>query len=141
MITSMKHTGKAKSVLEGMVLSSMVSIFVTAILSLVIATLLNKERITWEQAGYWIMGMLFVASFTAGKTAIITVKRQRLAVSIMAGATYWGLLLCTTALFFGGDYDTIWETAAIITAGCGTASLIYIPGKRAGRKKSGKVYR
>ena len=138
MATSTKHTGKTKSILEGMILSAMVSIITTVILSLLIANYLNCEKITWEQAGYWIMGMLYTASFLGGKIAIYTLKRKRFAVALMAGAVYWAVLLSAAALFFGGSFDAVWETVAIILAGCGTAGLLSVPKQGKGRKKPGK---
>lgn len=141
MTNTVKHTGKAWSIPGGMMISALISIITTFIFSVIIATFLYSEKITWEQAGYWIMGVLFTASFLGGKCAYAAIKRQRMIVSLMSGLLYWGILLCITALFFGGQFEAVGETAAIIGAGAGTAALVFgrIPTKQ--RKKARGAYR
>jgi len=141
MTTTIKHAGKASSIPGGMAIAASISIIITIASSAVIANFLNTEKITCEQAGYWIMGMLFLASFIGGKCAFAAIKRQRIAVSIMSGALYWGLLLCITALFFGGNFSAVWETAGMIAAGSGSAALLSVPVKRNYRKNFGRVHR
>jgi len=141
MTAAIKHTGRACSIQVGMAISTSISMSVTLIISAIIAGLLHTEKITWTQAGYWIMGMLFMASFLAGKIAIAAIKRQRIAVTIMAGVVYWGMLLGMTALFFGGEFGAVWETACIIGAGCGTAGLISGPERKKQRRRIGRAYR
>ncbi len=130
MAATMKVTGKAMSIPGGMALSGIISTGMTLITSISIAIMLNKEQISWEQAGYWILAMLFLSAFLGGKGAIIAIKRQKLAVSCMAGILYWGILLIVTALFFGGNYEAVPETAGIIIAGSGCAAMVSLPQKR-----------
>ena len=118
------------SVPGGLALSGSISLSITLLLSALLAKLLDSQQLTWEQAGYWIMAMLFAAAFTGAKSAIVTVKRPRLAVSAMSGALYWGLLLCITALFFGGNFNAVPETALIIIAGSGCAAMVSLPQKK-----------
>lgn len=135
MATTIKPTGKTNSIPGGLAIAASVSMVITFALSAAIAFFLNTEKITWMQAGYWIMGMLFLASYIGGKCAFASIKRQRLAISIMSGILYWGLLLCVTALFFGGDFGSVLETAGIIGAGSGVAALISIPKRKRYRGK------
>ena len=128
MTTSILGSGKTKSVPAGLALAAAVSLCVTAVISAGIAYFIHAETITWSQAGYWILGMLLAASFLGAKSAYAAVRRQRLLVSLLSGLVYWGLLLCVTALFFGGDYEAVGETAGIILAGTGCAALV-TPGK------------
>lgn len=131
-------TGKSMSVPGGLALSGSISLSITLLLSALLAKLLDSQRLSWEQAGYWIMAMLFVAAFTGAKSAIATIKRPRLAVSAMSGVLYWGLLLCITALFFGGNFNAVPETALIIIAGSGCAAMVSLPQKKRrgpGRRK------
>ena len=120
-------TGKAKSIPKGMTIAVLIGMSSTLAMSAAIAIALNNESITWQQAGFWIMGMLFVASFISGKCAYLTIKRQRFAVSIMSGVLYWGILLCITALFFGGKFGAVLETAGVIGAGCCSSALLMLP--------------
>ena len=119
-----KANGRAASVPGGMAMAAAASMILTVVLSVLIAYFMNQGKISWEQAGYWIMAMLFISAFVGGKLAYSAVKRQRLFISFMSGIIYWGLLLCITALFWGGNYGPIWETAGIIGAGCLTSALL-----------------
>jgi len=131
-----KSTGKAKSIPGGLAMSGLISMVITFVLCAAIAGFLEAEKITWTHAGYWIMGMLYLSSFVGSKFAVMFIKRQKLTIIIMTSILYWGLLLCLTALFFGGDFSAIWETAGIIAAGAGSAALISFPS----RKKKVRVY-
>lgn len=123
------------SVPGGLVLSGAISMGITLLISLLLAKLLDSQKLGWEQTGYWIMVMLFAAAFAGGKVGIAAIKRQRLAVSAMCGLLYWGLLLCMTALFFGGNFNAVPETALIIIAGSGCAAMVSLPQKQGrGRK-------
>lgn len=135
MQSSGKITGKSMSVPGGLVLSGAISMGITLLISLLLAKLLDSQKLGWEQTGYWIMVMLFAAAFAGGKVGIAAIKRQRLAVSAMCGLLYWGLLLCMTALFFGGNFNAVPETALIIIAGSGCAAMVSLPQKKGrGRK-------
>lgn len=138
MSTPVKATGRAMSIPAGIAISGAVSMGATLLMSLLLASMLDSERMTWEQAGYWIMVMLFVSSFAGAKTGMIAIRHQRLAVSLMSGCLYWGLLLCFTALFFGGNYGAVPETAAVITAGSCCAAMLSLPKKRKGRGRRKK---
>lgn len=141
MSTTKLQTGKASSIPGGLIAAASVSVMTTLILSAAIAFFLNKETVTWGQAGYLIMGMLFLASFLGGKTAYSRIKRQRIVVALMSGLLFFGVLLAITALFFGGQMDAVLETAGIIGAGCGTSALLFLPKNRKYSGRAGKGYR
>lgn len=141
MRSAIRQTGKAHSVTTGLVVAASVSMMITLLLSAAIAFFLNTEKVTWQQAGYWIMGMLFASSFIGGKCAYASVKRQRFIISLMSGILYWGLLLCICALFFGGNLGAVWETAGIIGAGSGSAALLHIPITKRRTAKLRRAYR
>ena len=121
-----KH-GRAVSVPVGLGISLIITGTLTITATAVIAIMINNEIIQWTQVGFWIMVILLVSSFLGGKIAIYTIKRQRMLVSFMSGVLYWALLLCITALLFGGNYGSVWETGALIIAGSITAALIHLP--------------
>lgn len=139
MLKSITNTGKSLSFPGGMTVSGITSMSITILASVIIAQMLDSGQITWEQSGYWIMGMLLLSAFLGAKAAIVTIKRQKLAVSMMSGILYWGIMLCVTALFFGGNYDAVLETAALIIAGSGCAAMVSLPQKRSRRKRRRKV--
>ena len=117
------RAGTAGSIVRGMAIAAAISITTTILLSVLIASSLNHQKITWTEAGYWIMGMIYITAFTSGKSAYMIIKHQKMAVCLMSGFLYWGILLCTTALLFGGNFGPIWETAGIIIAGSITSIL------------------
>ena len=133
------RTGTAGSIVKGITIATTSSIMITIVGSAMIAACINLEKITWEEAGYWIMGMLFLAAFVSGKIAHVIIKRQRIAVSLMTSFLYWGILLCTTALFFGGDFGPLFETAAIILAGCITSSMILTSFSKNNKRKNNRI--
>ena len=136
MATAIRAKGKTMSVPGGLAISGIISMGITLTGSMLLAAMLDRETITWGQAGYWIMAMLFLASFCSAKVAAAAMKRKRLVVSAMSGGVYWGLLLCVTALFFGGNYEAVIETAAVTIAGSGCAAMVSLPQKsKTGRKR------
>ena len=134
-------TGKAISVPAGLGLSLVVNISITSIAVAIIAILLNRKSITWENTGYWIMGMLLISSFLGGKTAICSIKTQLYLVTFMSGILYWMFMLCITALFFGGHYSSLFETGALIIAGSISAALLHRPNRRNSLRSRQHSYR
>lgn len=136
-----RSSGKASSVPGGLAIAVFVSMITTVVSSALIANALNQETITWTQAGYWIMGMLFIASLIGAKCAFAAIKRQRMVVSMMSGVLYWGILLCITALFFGGKFGAVWETAGLVGAGSAVAALLSLPRTGKNQRKTRMRYR
>lgn len=141
MTTRMKATGKSFSVPAGLGLSLAVNIGITLIITGLLSHSIQRKTIEWETVGYWIMIMLLLSSFFGAKTAMATIKTQYLLISFMSGVLYWFFLLCITALFFGGNYHSVFETAALITAGSIAAVLIRAPKKKISSGKKRGVYR
>lgn len=126
-----RGNGRAMSLSAGLTLAGSVSLGVTAVGSLALAAMLDRGTIDWEQTGYWILGLLLAASFLGSKCAIRGIRRMSLAAAVMSALVYWGSLLLITALFFGGQYQGIGETAGAIAAGSGCAALLKMPKKSA----------
>ena len=120
-------SGKAVSVPGGLGAGLLTNILVTLILSGLLAYFIYIKVIAWEMAGYGIIGILLAASFSGAKVAVAMIKAQIMVISIMSGVLYWVVLLCVTALFFGGHYGAFLETAALIMAGSVAAALLRIP--------------
>ena len=135
MTISGKNTGRSMSLAGGLALSGAVSLGITLLLSILLAILLDRQLLSWEQAGYWIMVMLFVAAFLGAKAAITAIRRQRIAAATMSGLLFWGLMLCFTALFFGGKFSAVPETALIIIAGSGCAAMVSLPQRKRGKHR------
>lgn len=119
-----QHSGKAVSVPKGLGLSLAVNIALTAALCMITASLVALNKIEWYRVGYCIMFMLLFVSYIGAKTAISAIKTQFFMIALMSGILYWLFLLSVTALFFGGNYSSIPETAALIAAGSISAALL-----------------
>lgn len=136
MVVNQKNTGRAKSIPSGLAFGALISLLVTLLSTLVLAKLLETEVIIWERIGYGIMVLIFAASFFGALSAYRKIRRQRLIVCMLSGFLYFGILLSMTALFFGGQYESMGITATLVLAGCGLAALLGI--HRNGRQKIGK---
>lgn len=130
-----KH-GKAVSIPSGLGYSLLINAFITMMGVIILSVMLDRNRITWENVGYWIMVTLFAASFCGGRIAITTIKTQKYLISLMSGLLYWVFLLCITALFFGGQFSSVPETVLLILSGTLSAALLYSP-----RRKTAKNFR
>ncbi|MEE0111040.1 MAG: TIGR04086 family membrane protein [Oscillospiraceae bacterium] len=135
MVSKAKPTGRALSMPAGLTLGAMTSLGLTLLIAAILAKLIDAEKLPWENVGYGVMLLLLVSSFLGAIVSYGKVKRQRLAVCLMSGAVYFGLLLCMTALFFGGQYEAVGVTAALVLGGSGTAGLIGLREKRGGNHR------
>ena len=130
-----KGSAYAMSMPGGLTLGGCSAMLMTLLLSGILAELVAHEVIPEDGIGWGIMGILVLSGFTGAMAAWIKIKHRKLLVCMGAGAVYMGLLLCVTALFFGGQYDAVWETGLLILAGAGAAAVL---GPLPGRRTSGK---
>lgn len=123
----------------GLSIGAAVSMGITLIAAALLAKLVDMEKLPWEKIGYGIMVTLLAASFLGAAAAYGRVKRQRLMVCLLSGVAYYGLLLALTALFFGGQYEAMGVTGALILAGSGTAGLLGLREGRGGKHRRIKL--
>lgn len=135
MAVNRKVTGKALSVPGGLFLGVGVSMALTLLISVILASLVNSEKLPWERIGYGIMGMVYISALIGALIAGAAVKHQRLLVYLLSGAVYWLTLLSLTALFFGGQYYGLGVTALVVFGGCGTVCLLGMRGEKKGLKR------
>lgn len=142
MTMNTNHTGRATSIPKGLAISGALATTVTIIGSGIIATLINTQMITESNIGYAIMIMLIVTSYLCSLTAWIKIKHRRLLVCISAGCVYFAILMSITAMFFGGQYSSVWETALLVLCGCLLATMHEKKTKKRKKyRKAGKAYR
>lgn len=139
MTINQKSTGRAMSIPAGLAFGAGISLGITLFMAAIIAYLLETEKITWEGAGYGIMALLLIASSLGSMMAYSMIKRQRLLVCLLSGVVYLGILLSMTALFFGGQYDAVGVTMALIIAGSGTSGLLGMREKGRGKREKSRV--
>jgi len=137
MVRTKINTGKAASMPGGLTLGAGVSVAVTLMLSAVIAKLVQAETLRQDQIGYAVMVLLLTASCLGAAIAQGRVKHQRVLVCMLTGLIYFLILICITALFFGGQYTGFGVTGLLILGGAGTAALM--SGCRKGRGAKTKL--
>lgn len=137
MTVNQKPTGRAMSMPAGLFVGAMASLGITVLAAAFLAKLVDMETLAWDNIGYGIVVLLLLASFFGALTAYSRIKRQRLLVCTVSGVIYFGILLAITALFFGGQYEAVGVTAALIFGGSTCAWLLGLRG--GGRKSRGKI--
>lgn len=128
-------SGKSYSVPAGLMRGVGVSLLMTLAGAVVLATLVDKEMLAWQDAGYGMIIMFISASYLGAKVSADKIKRQRLLVSLMFAVEYIGILMATTALFFGGQYDGAGVTSLLVLCGSLLSAIVCSGDKR--RKRRG----
>lgn len=121
------QTGRATSMPQGLFIGLVISIVTTLISISILAKMIEKEIISLQNIGYAIMPILLGAPFLGAYISAKQIKRQRLAVCLSSGVLYWLILFAITALFYGGKYEAVAITAALIMTGSLTAFLSSAP--------------
>ena len=130
-----KPTGRAVSIPGGLALSGVSSLVLTVLSSIAIGKLVENQYINDNNIGYFVMIQLFLITFISSMLCAAKVKHQHFLVCALAGLVYYGILISITALFFGGQYEALWEVGAIVVSGSILAGAISVMGKRGGKKK------
>lgn len=133
-----KRNGRTVSMPAGIVTGAAVSIAATLAGAAILALMLDREIIAWEQIGYGILILLPLAAAIGTSTAYKRICRQRMAVCLLSAAAFWGILLAITALFFGGRFEAVGVTGGLILAGSGCVMLLGGREKRAGKRRNRK---
>lgn len=126
-----KVTGKAMGIPAGLAIATLISIIITLAGSAATSYLISSEKLSTDAIGFASMVILAVAAAIGAWGACSFIKRMRLQVCMMAGGCFYLSLLAITALFFGGIYQGMLVTAAIIFVTCGVIAIIPI---RKGKK-------
>lgn len=117
----------------GLAAGAATNMAVTAAGAAVLAKLISGEVIPQSGTGYGVMAVLILGAWTGAMIAKHKIRRRKGVVCMASAGIYFGLLLLITALFFGGRYSGVGETALLILCGAGLA-LITGAGRKPGRK-------
>ena len=121
-------------------IGTLISLAVTLAGSAMVSSLILGEKMGEGSIVVGTVVIRLLAAIVGACCAVAISKQHRLQVALLAGAGYYLVLLATTALFFGGQYQGIGISALIVFAGCGL--VILISGKKSGKRKwSNKAYR
>lgn len=138
MTVNHKVTGTAVSMPAGIAMGCAASLLITAAGSLLVARLISDEILVDTAIGYGSMVIVLLASALGAVISTRKVKRLRLQVSLLTGASYYAALLGITALFFGGQYQGMGVTALLVLAGTGTVILLGAREKKPGKYRKGR---
>lgn len=137
-----KPTGRALSIPKGLAAAGIISAGLTLLGSGVIALLVNTQMMKESNIGYAVMVMLIATSYVSAFAAWRLIKHRRMQVCSLAGCIYFLVLISATAMFFGGQYSSVWETALLILCGSMLAALHGTkPAKTKKYRNTGKAYR
>lgn len=135
MVMNQKPTGRALSMPAGLFWGGAVSLVITIISAAILAKLLDAEILAWENVGYGVMALLLLSTVSGAVTAYSKIKRQRLITCLLSGVIYLGILMSITALFFGGQYDSVGVTAVLVLGGSCAAGLLGMRNGGGGKRK------
>lgn len=141
MAVNQKPTGRAVSMPAGLALGAAASFGMTILAAGILAKLVDTEKLMWENIGYGVMVLLLLASFLGAMVSYRKIKRQRMMVCLLSGVVYFAILISITALFFGGQYESVGVTALLILGGSGTAGILGLHGGRGGRSRKTRMAR
>lgn len=142
MVGNPKPTGRAQSIPAGLAIAEAIGIVITLLLGAMEATLVAQKQIQETQIGYGIMLILLIGAAVTSTVAWKKIKHRKLLVCTLSGAIYLLLLLFTTALFFGGQYEGL--LPGILLVACGTMLPVLLSrstggaGKRRKRKRTNR---
>ena len=117
MVSNQRPTGRATSMPKGLLFGALGGVSVTIITTGVLAKLIDMETVSWEQVGYGVMVILLLSSASGAVISSHRIKHRILLVCTLSGAIYFVILMSVTALFFGGQYEAVGVTCALIASG------------------------
>lgn len=135
MVTNQKATGRAASMPVGIGVGVVLSGIITLVLSCVLTWLILGEKMPESSMGYGIIGILLAAALSGALVSAKRIGHRKMLVCLGVGLGYFLMLLMCTALFFGGQYQGLGVTAAVVFGGSGTAGLLASGGGKGKRQK------
>ena len=119
---------------KGIGLGLTASIAITVAGAAIGAWLLSSEKIGEGNAGYITVTVLLLSSVAGSLVAVQLIKEKRVPVCLIIGGSYLLSLLAITALFFGGTYSGVGESALVILAGALSVALLGLRGSKSSIK-------
>ena len=130
MVTRQKHTGRAVSIPSGLAAGAITSVMVTLIISGAGAWMIAAEVMPQKQIGYCSVVSLLLAAILGSLMAIKKIKRKPMVVGLLNGGVYYGILIILTVVFFGGNFQGMGVTMAVVLLGSLAGILINNGGQR-----------
>lgn len=131
MVANRKVTGTASSMPVGFTVAATGSLLMSIAGAALSGYLISKEVLQESSIGYCAMVLILLSSIVGAAIAVGRIKRRRVFVCMISGLIYFGILLCMTALFFGGQYQGIPVTGLLVLAGCALVALLGLKREKA----------
>lgn len=129
-------------IIRSSLLGSATSLLVTVFANAFFAWLVVGEKIQESAMGYGTMAILLIASVLGAIVSIKLAQCKQMVASLVSGLLYFGWLLLITVFFYGGNYNGVAVTGALIAAGSvGTAFILPAPGQKAYKRAKKKKHR
>lgn len=135
----MKRENAVREMIRGLLVGSALSLLITLVGIAVCAAMISAEMIGPSMGDYGVILILLTGSFAGAKGAIGKVGAKRLLTGVCAGFAYFLVLLAMTALFFGGQYGRVGETALVILSGAVAAAITGIKSKKPVTSRKSKI--
>ena len=140
MIPIKKFKSKVMGIPAGLGVGVLSSLLLTFIGTAIAASLLATEKIGEDTIQYVVILVQAISGALGAFLSESLTKRLRLQVSLLSGVCYYLALLAMTALFFGGRYQGIGLTAAVIMAVCLVIAFLPTQSGELGKKRK-RAYR
>ena len=118
MATAKKVKGTAVSIPIGVIQGVIASLSITCGISVVLTWLALGGKVDEKTIGYFVMGTLLISAVLGTLLSILRIQRRRMFVSCVTGGVYYLVLLGSTAVFFGGNYQGVGVTGLVVLIGC-----------------------
>lgn len=137
MVTNKKVFGRAGSMPKGLALGTTAALVLTVGYAILMTQLILTETVDMTALGYGSMILLPVVSAVSAWIAVSIIKRKRMQVCLLSGGVYFTVLALINIFFFGGQFQGVLVTVALILAGVLVVGVMGLRGERG----SGKKYR
>ena len=117
MTVNRKPTGRASSIPAGLGWGAAAALTMTVLGAAAVANMIDSSMMDWNQCGYGVLVILVQSAWIGAILAAGKIRRMRMTVCLAMGAVYFCCLMLMTALFFGGRYSGVGETALLIFCG------------------------
>ena len=128
-MVSLKNNDRIQRVMMAVGGGTVTGLLVAIVGACLLSFLIHKNRIGLEQTGIWLTVVLLLSSFSGALVAGKGTKENRLPAILATGLCYFIVLLSCTALFFGGEYQGIWITLLVISAGTVSCAILCLKRK------------
>ena len=127
-----KQTGRSPSLTNAVLKGTGIAVVWTVLCAMMIAQLINSEVMPMESVGYCSMAVHLSAVYLGALAGKRKAAHMGDAAAGITGGCYYVILLMVNTLFFGGQFDGLGVTLALVVLSSGMVILT------AGKGRSGK---